>query len=72
MDHIRLRIPKESGGEAGRALPILTDVRAFMGEKKAMDVQASPLVRPVEVTGPTSGEIVLADVNQPSDVRAPT
>ena len=50
---------------------MLTDARAFMGEKKAMDVQVSPIVRPVEVTGLTSGEIVLADVNQSSDVRRP-
>ena len=48
-------------------------VRAFMGETKARDVQASPLVRssvttadhPVGVSGPT-------DVNQSSDVRTPT
>ena len=39
MDHIRLRIPEESDGDAGRALPMSTGVRAFVGEKKAMDVK---------------------------------
>ena len=83
MDNIRVRIPEESDGDAGRELPMSTGARAFifiMGEKKARDVQASPLVRssvtttdhPVGVTGPTGGEVAPTDVNQSSDVRTPT
>ena len=76
MDHIRLRIPEDSDGDAGKVLPMSTGGRAFMGEKKARDVQAPTLVRvsvttvdhPVGLTGPTGGEVAPTDVNQSSDV----
>ena len=56
-----------------------TGVRAFIGEKKARNVQASRLVRssvttanhPVGVIGPTGGEVAQTGVNQSSDVRTP-
>ena len=77
MDHIRLRIPEEGDGDAGRAVPMSTGVRAFIGEKKARYVQASPLVRslgttadhPDGVTCPISGEVEPTDVNQSSGTR---
>ena len=40
MDHISLRIHEEGDGDAGRALPMLTGVRAFMDEKKVRDARA--------------------------------
>ena len=62
MEHIRLRIPKKSDIDGGRVVPMSTGVRAFMGEKKVMDVEAPPLVRstadhPVGVTESTGGEV---------------
>ena len=62
------------------AVPMSMGVRAFVGEKKARDVQAPPFLRssvttadhPVGVTGLTGGEVTLTYVNQYSDVRIPT
>ena len=34
IDHIRLRIPEESGGDAGTAPPVSTGVRAFVKEEQ--------------------------------------
>ena len=83
IDHIRLRIPEESGGDAGTAPPVSTGVRAFVKEEQERVVHVPNSMRssvtkadyPVGVTGPTEiagGDVVPTEVEQTTDVRRPT
>ena len=81
IDHIRLLIPEESGGDAGTMPPLLTG--AFVKEEQDRVVHVPNSVRssvntadyPVGVTGPTEvagRDVAPTEVEQTNDVRRPT
>ena len=83
IDHIRLRIPEESGGDAGTAPQVSTGVRPFVKVEQERVVLVPNSVRSsvttadyiVGVNGPTevaSRDIASTEVEQTTDVRRPT
>ena len=83
IDYIPLRIPEESGGDAGMSPPVSTVVCAFMKEEQERlghipnSVRSSVTMAdfPVGMTGPTEAagrDVAPTEVEQTNDVRWPT